>query len=134
MTQEYIAATEKDKIAHLQIDIPSLKGNFWIIEARRLAGYISNNDTFELAIILAYGKKTVNGKILDEKISGSRSLNRFLDISNDKTAIYVLKTDNNIPTMVSTIQSIIEEIFASDDVNNIKTKLWKISDPLGALG
>jgi len=111
-----------------------LKGNFWIIEARRLAGYISNDDTFELAIILAYGKKTVNGKILDDKISGSRSLNRFLDISNDKTAIYVLKTDNNIPTVVSTIQSLIEKIFASDDVNNIKTKLWKISDPLGTLG
>ncbi len=59
LTQEYIVATEKDKIAHLQIDIPSLKGNFWIIEARRLAGYISNGNTSELAIIFAYGKKTV---------------------------------------------------------------------------
>jgi len=110
-----------------------LKGNFRIIESRRLAGYIDNSNTFELAIVLAYGKQTPNGRILDEKISGSRSLNRFINISNDKTAIYVLKTANNITSIVSTIQSIIEDIFASDDVNGIKTKLWKISGTLNTL-
>jgi hypothetical protein len=84
-----------------------------------LAGYVRNNKTFELVIILAFGKRTVNGRILHEKISRSQSLNRFLNISSEKTAIYALNTDNNIPVIVSTIQSIIEEIFASDDIDGI---------------